>query len=89
MGKGKHKISKLLLILQISISREEKWQMKEVLIHQVSQRSNVPKQSSQPMTQQQKKSSTNNSDDGGDQNPMRGNLEKSHKLQDKRKRQGT
>jgi hypothetical protein len=51
----------------------------------ISHKNNLPKQISQPMTPQKKKSSTNNSDDGGDQNPSRGNLETSNKLQVKRK----
>jgi hypothetical protein len=52
----------------------------------ISQKSTLSKNNSQSTTSQQKKSSMNNSDDGGDKNPPQGKLEKSHKLQVKRKR---
>jgi len=55
----------------------------------VSQKIGLPKKISQPMSPQQKNYSTNNSNDGCDRNPPKGRLYKSHKLQVKRKRQGT
>jgi hypothetical protein len=45
-----------------------------------SQKSILPKQKSQPITQEQNKSAIDNSNDGGDQNPPKGSLERPHKL---------
>jgi hypothetical protein len=46
----------------------------------VSQRSDPQKKKLESVEQEKRKSSANNFDDGGDQNPLKGKLERSHKL---------
>jgi len=46
----------------------------------ISQKSNQPKPNSQLAAQEQNNSSIDNFDDGGDHNPLKGSLERHHKL---------